>query len=73
MSSTGTQVDLNESQQGNLRMLLIAMAIVPTIVVLIRAWSRALLPVSAVSKIPTKFWWDDWAAFVAAVRSYSPS
>lgn len=44
------------------------MMIVPTVVVLIRAWSRALLPVSHMTRIPTKFWWDDWTAFAGAVR-----
>lgn len=63
-------VDLTESKQSELRALLITMAIVPTVVILIRAWSRALLPVSSMTRIPTKFWWDDWTAFVAAVRLY---
>lgn len=69
MSSTETPLELNldETKQADLRTLLIAMTVVPTIVVLIRAWSRALLPVSAMSKMPTKFWWDDWTAFAGAV------
>ncbi|KAK7744558.1 hypothetical protein SLS53_003443 [Cytospora paraplurivora] len=64
--SSATAVDLTESKQAGLRALYIAMAIVPTVIVLIRAWSRALLPVSPTSIISTKFWWDDWTAFAAA-------
>ncbi|ROV87838.1 hypothetical protein VMCG_10546 [Cytospora schulzeri] len=64
--SSSKAVDLTQSKQSDLRTLLIAMVIVPTVIVIIRAWSRALLPVSPTSKIPTKFWWDDWTAFAAA-------
>lgn len=73
--SSDHAVDLTESKQSDLRTLLIAMTIVPTVIVLVRAWSRALLPVAPLSKIPTRFWWDDWAAFAAAVRlvSHPPS
>ncbi|KAK7754994.1 hypothetical protein SLS62_003078 [Diatrype stigma] len=69
MSSTGTLPDafLKESKQPELKTLLIAMTIVPTVVVFIRAWSRALLPVDAMSKIPSRFWWDDWTAFAGAI------
>ncbi|KAI1084497.1 hypothetical protein F5B20DRAFT_298673 [Whalleya microplaca] len=68
MSSTGTLPDafLEESKQSELQTLLISMTVVPTVVVLIRAWSRALLPVTAMSKVPSKFWWDDWTAFAGA-------
>lgn len=65
--STAGDIDLTKSKQPQLRVLLIAMMIVPTVVVLIRAWSRALLPVSPLTRIPTKFWWDDWMAFFGAV------
>lgn len=66
--SSAKAVDLAESKQAGLRALYIAMAIVPTVIVLVRAWSRALLPVPPTSIISTKFWWDDWTAFAAAVR-----
>lgn len=64
------KVDLTESKQSELRVLLITMIILPTVFVLIRAWSRALLPITPMTRIPNKFWWDDWTAFVAAVRLY---
>ncbi|KAF3061499.1 hypothetical protein GL218_03013 [Daldinia childiae] len=69
MSSAETQPDFNpnDTKQDELRKLLIAMMIVPTVVVLVRAWSRALMTPSAMSKTPNKFWWDDWTAFAGAV------
>jgi hypothetical protein len=62
-----SSVNLNESKQGNLRALLIAMMVLPTVVILVRFWSRALLPAYSMSKMPTRFWWDDWTALAAAV------
>ncbi|ETS75365.1 hypothetical protein PFICI_12309 [Pestalotiopsis fici W106-1] len=63
--SSAQNVEISEIQQGQLRVLPIAMIVVPTIIILLRAWSRALLPVSPTSHITTKFWWDDWMVFAA--------
>lgn len=65
MSSTSL-VNANESQQDSLRTLLIAMLVLPTITVVLRVWSRAILPLSPTSHIKSRFWWDDWAAFAGA-------
>lgn len=62
-----SQIDRMDNKQNNLRTLLIAMIIVPSIVIFIRFWSRALLPISPTSKVARKFWWDDWTALIAAV------
>jgi hypothetical protein len=59
-------VSLDE-KQGALRSLLIAMTVLPTVVIIVRFWSRALLQDFTVSRMPTKFWWDDWTALAAAV------
>lgn len=56
--------------QTELRALLITMIILPTVIILIRAWSRALLPVDPTARIASRFWWDDWTAFIAAVHLY---
>lgn len=61
-----------DSMQGQLRSLLIAMLILPSIVILIRFWSRSLLADSDTSSIRAKYWWDDWTALAAAVCSHSP-
>lgn len=58
-----------EDKQKQLWDLLIAMIILPTVVILVRFWSRALLPTLSVSKLPMRFWWDDWTALAAAVSS----
>jgi hypothetical protein len=58
---------LSESKQADLRGVLKAMLVLPTVVVVIRAWSRALMQLSTHSKIPARFWWDDWTAFAGAV------
>ncbi|KAI1097137.1 hypothetical protein F4804DRAFT_328510 [Jackrogersella minutella] len=66
-----SSVDLTETKQGGLRTLFITMMVFPTVVVLVRVWSRALLPDPSLSKVsvPTtsKFWWDDWTIIIAAV------
>jgi hypothetical protein len=56
-----------DEKQGALRSLLIAMTVVPTVVITIRFWSRALLQDFSLSKMPIRFWWDDWIALAAAV------
>ena len=66
--SSAQNAEITKIQQDRLRVLPIAMIIVPTIVILIRAWSRALLPLSPTSRIATKFWWDDWMTFAAGVQ-----
>ncbi|OTA98156.1 hypothetical protein M426DRAFT_120744 [Hypoxylon sp. CI-4A] len=55
----------DDSKRRELRTLFITMMTLPTVVVLIRTWSRALLPAFHMSKIPNKFWWDDWTVYIA--------
>lgn len=60
-------VNLKDDQGPQLRALLIAMLVLPTFAIIVRFWSRALLPSQPMSKRPTRFWWDDWTALIAAV------
>lgn len=62
-------VDLSENKQNNLRSLLVAMIVLPTVVVAIRFWSRYLSPAFSISHMPTRFWWDDWTALTATVSN----
>lgn len=47
-----------------MRALLIVMAILPTIAIALRFWSRAIQPTKGTFP---HFWWDDWAALLAAM------
>jgi hypothetical protein len=60
----------NESKQGELRSLLIAMIALPTIIVAVRLWSRYLSSAMSMSKALSRFWWDDWTALAAAVGPF---
>ncbi|QKX55356.1 uncharacterized protein TRUGW13939_02448 [Talaromyces rugulosus] len=60
-------VDLSENRGPPMRTLLIAMIVLPTVAVLLRFWSRTLLPATGRLQSVGKFWWDDWSALVAAV------
>ncbi|KAI1260513.1 hypothetical protein F5Y18DRAFT_419999 [Xylariaceae sp. FL1019] len=66
MSSASAGEGVDHSLQNELRNLLLSMAIIPTVIVFLRAWSRALLPLSTGGKSTPRFWWDDWCAFIAA-------
>lgn len=59
--------NFEESKQRDLRSLLIAMMVLPTIVVIVRFWSRYLSSAFTISRMPMRFWWDDWTALTAAV------
>lgn len=59
-------LNLNDNQGPALRTLLIVVIIIPTLVIILRFWSRAILPAVTKSRSPVRFWWDDWAALVAA-------
>lgn len=64
-SSTPPGVNLDDDQRPALRGLMIAMLVLPTVAVVLRFWSRAMLP--GFSSTPIRFWWDDWTALIAAV------
>ncbi|PLB51343.1 hypothetical protein P170DRAFT_382755 [Aspergillus steynii IBT 23096] len=64
-SSTPKEVGLNGDQRSVLRALVIVMLVIPTVAVLLRFWSRAMLP--GFSSTPVRFWWDDWTALIAAM------
>ena len=66
--STPPSPNLNDDRGPELQALLIAMIVIPTVAVIIRFWSRALLPGFSLSKQTLRFWWDDWFALAAAVR-----
>ena len=69
-SEVSPRVDLSDDLGARLQTLLTVMAILPTIAIIIRFWSRALLPeMSSMHSRPMRFWWDDWTALVTAVRS----
>ncbi len=65
--TTTTEEQLHK--QSELHKLLTAMIVLPSLIVCLRFWSRALLPNGAASKtaFSRKFWWDDWSVLVAAV------
>lgn len=59
-----TNVNLEADRSPHMRALLIVMAILPTIAIALRFWSRAIQPTKGTFP---HFWWDDWAALLAAV------
>ncbi|GAT19991.1 hypothetical protein RIB2604_00605750 [Aspergillus luchuensis] len=63
MSGT-TEVNLQEDRGPRMRVLLIIMAILPSIAVALRFWSRTKLPTKG--SFP-RLWWDDWAALLAGM------
>ncbi|KAL4772929.1 hypothetical protein BDW60DRAFT_222136 [Aspergillus nidulans var. acristatus] len=65
--STTEQVDLTEDRGAQMRELLIVMLILPVVAVILRFWSRALLPDAPGTRMVNRFWWDDWAALVATM------
>ena len=62
-------VDLEEDRSGQLRALLIAMIVIPTAIVSVRCWSRALLPVNPtpLSGKESRFGLDDYFVLAALV------
>ncbi|KAI9714015.1 MAG: hypothetical protein M1820_000745 [Bogoriella megaspora] len=52
-----------------LRAICIATIIIPTVAVILRFWSRALLPrdPTPMSKVKSRFWWDDWTILAALI------
>ncbi|KAK1147218.1 hypothetical protein N8T08_001957 [Aspergillus melleus] len=60
-----TGVNLSDDQRPALRALMIIMLITPIFAVILRFWSRAMLP--GFSSTPVRFWWDDWTALLAAM------
>ena len=57
----------SEADSGqSLRGFDIAMIIIPTVAVALRFWSRALSGHASKDRV---FWWDDWTALMALVRT----
>lgn len=59
----------SEGRDPVMRAFLVLAAVFPTIAVILRFWSRALLPNTSNEKPISRFWWDDWMVLLATVRS----
>jgi hypothetical protein len=62
-----TEPVLLTGREASIRALFIIMAILPTIAVILRLWSRALLPGSSHERPMSRYWWDDWTVILATV------
>lgn len=45
----------------------IVMLVVPMVVLILRIWSRLILPDHHSRMASTRLWWDDWAVILAVV------
>ena len=56
----------------SLRKVHISMAVLPTVFVAIRFWSRMLPPMSRTGgRLTPRLWWDDWTCLVGWVQLLS--
>ncbi|PWY89165.1 hypothetical protein BO70DRAFT_418230 [Aspergillus heteromorphus CBS 117.55] len=71
-STDGSIPDSSDENGRELRIFMAAMITFPTIAVVLRFWSRAIMPPNASQMRNRHFWWDDWAVLVTWV-CFSPT
>jgi hypothetical protein len=67
LQARATEPHSDENRAPSYQAFLIVMTVVVVIAIVVRFWSRALA--TPQGRLTSHYWWDDWLALIAVVRS----